>query len=551
MFDPSMMFMMLSRGAADNNAVNIAINLCVALLLIPMLKIVTESYTSNFDTWFSGSSWYSKYKYSLKFQGHEVYNSGYHRFQFPYPLLAICHALMNERRVAKAVYINKDNNGKYVYRDESAGPDADMMHYILDAYQQFNYSPTLRIEFGKQKVQNEKQRDNIWTIDLTLASSHSLKEIEDFIGAAVAKYKTFMDRRNRNKIYHFIYKGQHAVEDEEEPWSAAVLSDLDDPGNTNYETFDTLFTPNKASLLTDLERLKDFDYYKRTGQKRKKGYIFYGPPGCGKTSSVIAMANHDRRHILEIPMSRVKTNGEIEDILNLTSIGGVEFTKEQIILLFDEIDVGSEALKKRDAERACDSTGLPMPVLPTPAALLAAAAAGHQPPGPIKPTDSICLGTLLSRLDGVGSYNGVIIVATTNCIDQLSPAIYRHGRLNPVQFDFMNQTDMIKMIEAFYDVALTDEQISKLPTYEHEITPASLRYYMEQNAKSLPRLIDYLRTMPTIMRAVPAATAAAAAAAATAAAATAALQASPALISMPLQQQAPAKNSSVFDYIRL
>jgi hypothetical protein len=453
---------------------------------------------------------------------------------------------MNERRVAKAVYINKDNNGKYMYRDESAGPDADMMHYILDAYQQFNYSPTLRIEFSKQKVQNEKQRDNIWTIDLTLASSHSLKEIEDFISSAVAKYKTFMDRRNRNKIYHFIYKGQHAVEDEEEPWSAAVLSDLDDPGNTNYETFDTLFTPNKASLLTDLERLKDFDYYKRTGQKRKKGYIFYGPPGCGKTSSVIAMANHDRRHILEIPMSRVKTNGEIEDILNLTSIAGVEFTKEQIILLFDEIDVGSEALKKRDAERACDvmdplSMRAAFANVPTPAALLAAAAAaGHQQPGPIKPSDSICLGTLLSRLDGVGSYNGVIIVATTNCIDQLSPAIYRHGRLNPVQFDFMNQTDMIKMIEAFYDVALTDEQISKLPTYEHEITPASLRYYMEQNAKSLPRLIDYLRTMPTVMRGMPAAAAAAA------------LQASPALISMPSQQQqVPTKNSSVFDYIRL
>ncbi len=540
MFDPSMMFMMLSRGAADNGIVNIAINLCVALLLIPMLKVVAESYTSTFDIWFSASSWYSRYKYSLKFQGHEVYHGGYHRFQFPYPLLAICHALMSERKVAKAVYINKDNNGKHIYRDEAIDADAETIHYILDAYQQFNYTPTLRIEFSKQKVQNEKQRDNLWTIDLTLASSHSLKEIEDFIASSIKKYKAFMDRRNRNKIYHFIYKGQHAVEDEEEPWSAAVLSDLDDPGNTNYETFDTLFTPNKSALLADLERLKDFDYYKRTGQKRKKGYIFYGPPGCGKTSSVIAMANHDRRHILEIPMSRVKTNGEIEDILNLTSIAGVEFTKEQIILLFDEIDVGSEALKKRDAERACETVA-PLQSMPTPQALLAAAAAAtHPQQGPIKPSDSICLGTLLSRLDGVGSYNGVIIVATTNCIDQLSPAIYRHGRLNPVQFDYMSQTDMIKMIEAFYDVALTDEQIAKLPTYEHEITPASLRYYLEQHTNTLPRLIEFLRGMPTVMKTSPPT-------------AGTLLSASPALMSIPQQQQQqpPAKNSSVFDYIRL
>jgi DNA replication protein DnaC len=537
MFDPSMMFMMLGRSS-DGTLTSIATNICVALLLVPILKVIAESYTTNFDNWFTNSHWYSRYKYSMKFDGYEVYHGGYHRFQFPYPLLAICHLLMTERKINRAAYINKDQNSRPLYRDTDADEYTEIMHYILDAYQTFNYSRTLQIEFSKSKIQNEKQRDNIWEITLTISSSASLKELEEFVARATAAYKTFMDRRNRNKIYHFIYKGKHAVEDEEEPWSAAVLSDLDDPGNTNYETFDTLFTPNKQALITDLERLKDFDYYKRTGQKRKKGYIFYGPPGCGKTSSVIAMANQDRRHILEIPMSRVRTNAEIEEILNLTSIAGVEFTKEQIILLFDEIDVGSEALRKRDAERACGNgtSEAQQPQQqqqqqqPTPQALLTAAAA-LTTQGPIKPTDSICLGTLLSRLDGVGSYNGIVIVATTNCIDQLSPAIYRHGRLNPVQFNYMSQTDMIKMIEAFYVTALTDDQIAKLPTYEHEVTPASLRHYLEQHADSLSRLIDFLRTMPTVMRA----------------ATLASLTASPPVAA----QQQQRKNSNMFDYIRL
>ena len=40
-------------------------------------------------------------------------------------------------------------------------------------------------------------------------------------------------------------------------------------------------------------------------------------PGCGKTSAVIAMANYGKRHIIEIPMSRIKTNGDIEEILSL------------------------------------------------------------------------------------------------------------------------------------------------------------------------------------------------------------------------------------------
>ncbi len=541
MFDPTMFFMMLSRTSSDNGLVTIITNIVIAMLAIPVLKVVAESYTVDFDNWFTTSRWYSRYKYSMKFAGHEVFHSGYHRFQFPYPLLAICHLLMSERKINKASYINKDQNGRPMYR-EQCDENTETMHYILDAYQQFNYSPTIQIEFMREKIQNEKQRDNIWAITLRLSSSQSLKELEAFVERANTAYKAFMDQRNRNKIYHFIYKGKHAVEDEEEPWSAAVLSDLDDPGNTNYETFDTLFTPNKTHLIADLDRLKDFDYYKRTGQKRKKGYIFYGPPGCGKTSSVIAMANHDRRHILEIPMSRVRTNAEIEEILNLTSIGGVEFTKEQIILLFDEIDVGSEALRKRDAERACDSAAAGQP-MPTPQALLAAAAAAAttqsqtqgQPCSSIKANDSICLGTLLSRLDGVGSYNGIVIVATTNCIDQLSPAIYRHGRLNPVRFDFMRQTDIIKMIEAFYSVQLTDDQIMKLPTQEHEITPASMRHYLEQHADSMPRLIDFLRTIPTIMKA---------------AAASRQLSSSP-MTPHQNSQTTTVKNMSVFDYIRL
>ncbi len=488
MFDPSMLFMMLGRQH-DGSFASIIANVLIAVIGIPFLKIVVSSYITNFDNWFSGSTWSSRHKYSLKFDGYEVISNGRNNIRYSYPLLAICHLLLNENKINRAAYINKKNNGQAHYKDEDI--ENEELAYILDAWQQFNYSKTMQVQFSKSKVQSEKQRDNMWSIQLIISSTESMKELNAFVERAIREYKRFIEHKTRNKIYHFIYKGAGASEDDEgcESWSMSVLSDLDDARNTNYETFDTLFTPNKQHLIADLERLKDLDYYKRTGLKRKKGYIFYGPPGCGKTSSVIAMANHDRRHILEIPMSRVKTNGEIEEILNLTSINGVEFSKEQIILLFDEIDVGAEALRKRKSEEIC-----------------APAAAPVQPPlqqgqhQPVKPIDAICLGTLLSRLDGVGSYNGIVIVATTNCIEQLSPAIYRHGRLNPVEFGFMKQTDMIKMIETFYNTQLTDDQIVKLPTQEHEITPASLRYYLEQNIDALPRLIEFLRTLPTVMK---------------------------------------------------
>jgi hypothetical protein len=511
MIDQSMIYMLMGRAGHDSGFTGILTTMAIAIIAIPFLKIVIGTYITNFDNWFTGSTWSTRHKFALRFIGHEIYAGGRHHIHYSYPLLAICHLLLTERKITRASYINKENNGKAPYRDEDN--ENEELNYVLDAWQQFNYSKTIQVEFSKSKIQSEKQRDNGWEIALSIRSSASLDELNEFVDRAVDIYKQYMDAKTRNKIYHFIYKGKAAVEDEDEPWSSAVLSDLDDPGNTNYETFDTLFTPNKPSLIADLQRLKDLEYYKRTGLKRKKGYIFYGPPGCGKTSSVIAMANADRRHILEIPMSRVKTNGEIEEILNLTSIHGVEFTKEQIILLFDEIDVGAEALRKRKSEEVCDAAATATAAaVQMQIPLAAAATTGSAQHPSLKPTDAICLGTLLSRLDGVGSYNGIVIVATTNCIEQLSPAIYRHGRLNPVEFGYMKQSDMIKMIETFYGVQLTDDQIVKLPTQEHEITPASMRHYLEQNIDALPRLIEFLRVLPAVMKAQAAATVAAAAA---------------------------------------
>jgi DNA replication protein DnaC len=44
-----------------------------------------------------------------------------------------------------------------------------------------------------------------------------------------------------------------------------------------------------------MEQINNLDYYRRTGMKRKKSYLFYGRSGCGKTAFVMAMANLTNR----------------------------------------------------------------------------------------------------------------------------------------------------------------------------------------------------------------------------------------------------------------
>jgi ATP-dependent Zn protease len=96
--------------------------------------------------------------------------------------------------------------------------------------------------------------------------------------------------------------------------------------------------------------------------------------------------------------------------------------------------------------------------------------------------DSLNLGCVLSRLDGIGNYNGLILIASTNCKDNLSPALYRSGRLSPMYFDFCRKEDIINMIEFNYNIKLSQDQISKLPDRTHSISPATLRKYIDEES---------------------------------------------------------------------
>ena len=218
-----------------------------------------------------------------------------------------------------------------------------------------------------------------------------------------------------------------------------------------------------------MDKLHDTDFYKRTGLKRKKGYLFYGLPGTGKTATVMAMSNYDRRHIIEVPLSRIKTNNELEYILTMSHINGIKFNPDNIIILFDEIDIGT----KLNREKQLNTDDL-IDVLKSDSKEKI-----HKVEMEDYNSDKLNLGTLLSRLDGIGNYAGLIIVGTSNNICNIDKAMYRDGRLNLIKFDNATYADIKQIIEKYYQLELNQKQLEIIKQLDMKMSHAKLRMKLE------------------------------------------------------------------------
>ena len=104
----------------------------------------------------------------------------------------------------------------------------------------------------------------------------------------------------------------------------------------------------------------------------KLGLLLYGPPGTGKTSLIKALAERTNRNVVNIPLSRIKTNEELFNLFfDLSfSVKGedlpVKLQYSDIIFVMEDIDCASRVVHARkpaksqiDYSRQDDSRGAP------------------------------------------------------------------------------------------------------------------------------------------------------------------------------------------------
>ncbi len=60
--------------------------------------------------------------------------------------------------------------------------------------------------------------------------------------------------------------------------------------------------------------------------------------GCGKTSTIKAMAAYTGRHLVEIPLSRIRTCDELKRAFYLDSYDTIELNFANKLIVFEDID---------------------------------------------------------------------------------------------------------------------------------------------------------------------------------------------------------------------
>ncbi|GFO00886.1 mitochondrial chaperone bcs1 [Plakobranchus ocellatus] len=148
-------------------------------------------------------------------------------------------------------------------------------------------------------------------------------------------------------------------------------------------------------ILNDIQEfINNPKWYLDRGIPYRRGYLLYGPPGCGKSSFIMALAGALDFSICVLNLS---DKGMSDDRLShlLTN------APEQSIILLEDIDA---AFVSRDL--AAEN-----PVM-------------YQGMG------RLTLSGLLNALDGVASTEARILFMTTNYIDRLDKALIRPGRVD-------------------------------------------------------------------------------------------------------------------------
>ncbi len=176
------------------------------------------------------------------------------------------------------------------------------------------------------------------------------------------------------------------------------ISDMEDLGETRFELIGGLDDVKEDVKESIVVPLLMSDVAEKYGIEPPKGILLFGPPGCGKTLLMKALANELNVEMITVKCSDVMSKWYGESENKVAELFGVARERKPCIIFFDDLEAMA---KHRDLYAGDDVT----PRL---------------------------LSIILAELDGMDRSAGIILVGTTNKPEMIDPALLRPGRFDKI-----------------------------------------------------------------------------------------------------------------------
>lgn len=250
--------------------------------------------------------------------------------------------------------------------------------------------------------------------------------------------------------------------------------------------------------------LRRRDWYDSKGIPHTLGIMMWGHPGCGKTSTIKAIANETKRHIFNVSLSEIKTKDALKDLFynetihvyNGEKLEQLTIPLKQRLYVVEDVDAMSSVVIKRGFKD--EAAEAKKAELKARKADILKKLGREDEDGC---DDELDLSTLLNVLDGVRETPGRIIILSTNYPERLDEALLRPGRFDVIlEYEKHSRAVLKTHIEGFYDVTLSAEQTARIDremALEKKWTPAEVSQILFKNIMSLDgALSDLIEKTP-------------------------------------------------------
>jgi hypothetical protein len=308
----------------------------------------------------------------------------------------------------------------------------------------------------------------------------SIIDLKNYVDNLTLNYLKKIEEHRKGKI--FIYSLQSSTNDDEEGNNKNSKNWMERPFRSTRK-FDNLYFDGKNDLIEKIDFFtNNKEWYEKEGHPYTLGIGLSGSPGTGKTSVIKCLANKLKRHLIQIPLNKVKNEADFYRYYFESTYSGNNVTNsvdfENKIIVLEDIDCMSDIILDRNNKVVTDISNTELDMLENivNAVSIVSDDKKSTSKSSFKKEDKLTLSFILNLIDGLDENYGRILIITSNFYDKIDPALIRPGRIDlKIEMKKASIQTIKDMYYHYYNSKLPNKYISQLK--DDCISPAELVNY--------------------------------------------------------------------------